>query len=73
MPIISCQFRYGYKPKPTPDGRLITLQKLTVALENGDYIIGVFFSFKDVWRCKIPDFIKQTASLLNQNMCPFLI
>ena len=57
MPIISCQFRYGYKPKPTPDVTLITLQKLTVALENGDYTI-VFFPFKDVWRCKIPDFIK---------------
>ena len=40
------KFQFGFRPKHSPHLALITLiDKLTAALENGDYAIGVFLDF----------------------------
>ena len=40
------KFQFGFRPKHSPYLALITLiDKLTAALGNGDYAIGVFFDF----------------------------
>ena len=40
------KFQFGFRPKHSPYLALITLiDKLTAALENGDYAIGVFLDF----------------------------